>query len=298
MYAAGVESSLSDPSIARAFTVCVPSARRLNVRAAAHGSYAAPSSRHSNVAPASGDANLNAAVVAVVVLPGPLATVVSGGVLSTSHAAFWLATPQPRRVPTSPAKRSRTAQRPRPAPALSVEARQLVALGPEVARVRRRTLAHAQRRLVVERRARHVVTVVVRPAGVVGQPHRRAVGTGHVDHQVAHRRVVDARARRGPGDRHVQVLDAPAVGYEHRRAHAGRVVVGDRQRHLRARRRVHLQRAAAAPVGSTIGTVCVPLADAIASVAGTSAPQTAAFARCPAKPVVFDPSPSPAAIAG
>ena len=110
---------------------------------------------------------------------------------------------------------------------LAVEARELVALRAEVAGVRGRARAGADRcgGLVVEDRVGQVVAAVVGPADVLDQAHGRGVVRARqLDLEVAHERVLDA------ADAHVEVLDPSADRHEQGGDHPAGVVVGDRER--------------------------------------------------------------------
>ena len=108
-------------------------------------------------------------------------------------------------------------QRPGPAPALAVEARQLVVLGPEVARRR----APALRDVLWPASSSKVVPATLSPPlsgppRVVEQAHGRPVGPDEVHDQVAHRRCGRSRA----GSVTLRSLIRPRSGNEHRRADA------------------------------------------------------------------------------
>jgi hypothetical protein len=79
---AGVASTLPAASRARTWNVCGPFARPLYVCGLVHAVNAAPSSEHSNVAPAS-LVKVKLAELEVLVAPGPVPIVVSGATVST-----------------------------------------------------------------------------------------------------------------------------------------------------------------------------------------------------------------------
>jgi hypothetical protein len=81
--AAGVWSVCWVVSVARTSTVYVPSANGPNSRGDVQGAKASALIRHSNVAPASLEENVNCGVVSRVVPLTPLSIVVSGAVVST-----------------------------------------------------------------------------------------------------------------------------------------------------------------------------------------------------------------------
>lgn len=82
---AGVGSALPAASVATTANVCAPLASGAVVTGDEHGEYAAPSTLHWKVDPASLEVNANVAVGVVIVDPsaGPEVIVVSGGVAST-----------------------------------------------------------------------------------------------------------------------------------------------------------------------------------------------------------------------
>ena len=79
---AGEASTFVAGSVARTSNVCAPSARA-NVAGELHAANAAPSTRHSNVEPASVAVNANVGVVVFVGPTGPLVIAVSGAIVST-----------------------------------------------------------------------------------------------------------------------------------------------------------------------------------------------------------------------
>jgi hypothetical protein len=87
---------LPDPSTARTSNVCRPWARFVYTAGEVQVAYAAPSSEHSNVAPAGSDENVNVAVEFAVGSAGPKSIVVSGA------AGISVASANGERLRTSP----------------------------------------------------------------------------------------------------------------------------------------------------------------------------------------------------
>ena len=84
---AGVASTLPAASVARTSKTCSPGARPLYAAGELHAAHVAPSRRQANVAPDSLAENANDALVACVGVAGPVAIVVSGGVVSAGAGA-------------------------------------------------------------------------------------------------------------------------------------------------------------------------------------------------------------------
>src|SRR5438128_2103778 len=80
---AGVESVLPAPSVARTWKLCEPWLNGDVVCGELHGEKALPSTRHSNVEPASLESKLKVGVLSLVVPVGPPVIVVSGDAVST-----------------------------------------------------------------------------------------------------------------------------------------------------------------------------------------------------------------------
>ena len=80
---AGVASTFPARSVARTSNVCAPSASDPVVSGVEHEPHAPPSTRHSNVEPASSAENANVGVASFVGPDGPLSIVVSGAAVST-----------------------------------------------------------------------------------------------------------------------------------------------------------------------------------------------------------------------
>src|ERR671917_371365 len=88
---AGVTSTFPAASFARTSNACDPTASPEYDRGETQTAHTDPSSRHSNVEPASGEENSNTAEAALTVPLGPLVITVSGGVVSDAIVHVYVA---------------------------------------------------------------------------------------------------------------------------------------------------------------------------------------------------------------